>query len=190
MKEERKLSSLNLALVLVHDLLLAKGIQAGDGPIKQAVLRHKTRLHGEFQKVKIKRGASSNIDLADNGDERAALIPRYVRVNSVLGTTESAIENFVSRGFILSDPFFSKKGFSRDLHIPDLLLFSPQTTFTTDPLYLSGKIILQDKASCFPAIVLSPPATDESVVIDATAAPGNKTSHLSALMGNKGKVTN
>lgn len=27
MKEERKLTSLNLALVLVHDLLLAKGIQ-------------------------------------------------------------------------------------------------------------------------------------------------------------------
>jgi 25S rRNA (cytosine2278-C5)-methyltransferase len=83
----------------------------------------------------------------------------------------------------------NRKGFSRDLHVPDLLLFSPQTTFNNDPLYLSGKIILQDKASCFPAIVLSPPATDESVVIDATAAPGNKTSHLSALMGNKGKVT-
>ena len=130
-----------------------------------------------------------------------------MRVNSLLGTTEIAIEDFVSRGFILSDPFSSKycmtrhfrectayrmfdnrKGFSRDLHVPDLLLFSPQTTFNNDPLYLSGKIILQDKASCFPAIVLSPPATEESVVIDATAAPGNKTSHLSALMENKGKV--
>lgn len=84
--------------------------------------------------------------------------------------------------------FDNRKGFSRDLHVPDLLLFSPQTTFNDDPLYLSGKIILQDKASCFPAIVLSPPATDESAVIDATAAPGNKTSHLSALMKNKGKV--
>lgn len=83
----------------------------------------------------------------------------------------------------------NRKGFSRDLDIPDLLLFSPQTTFINDPLYLSGKVILQDKASCFPAIVLSPPATDDTVVIDATAAPGNKTSHLSALMGNKGKVT-
>jgi 25S rRNA (cytosine2278-C5)-methyltransferase len=83
----------------------------------------------------------------------------------------------------------SRRGFSRDLHVPNLLLFSPQTTFTNDPLYLSGKIILQDKASCFPAIVLAPPATDESVVIDATAAPGNKTAHLSALMENKGKVT-
>lgn len=60
--------------------------------------------------------------------------------------------------------------------------------FTDDPLYLSGKIILQDKASCFPAHVLAPPARDDAVVIDATAAPGNKTSHLCAIMQNKGKV--
>jgi hypothetical protein len=73
MKEERKLSSgsANLVLILVHDLLLARGIQAGDGPIKQAILRHKTRLHGEFQKIKIKRGATANDQLAHNGDERA-----------------------------------------------------------------------------------------------------------------------
>ena len=70
MKEERKLTSMNLALVLVHDLLLSRGIQAGDGPIKQAVLRHKTRLHGELQKIKIKRGATSNQDLVQT-DQRA-----------------------------------------------------------------------------------------------------------------------
>lgn len=40
---------------------------------------------------------------------KQALIPRYVRVNSILGTTESVIENFVSRGFTLSDPFSSSK---------------------------------------------------------------------------------
>ncbi|KDR78915.1 hypothetical protein GALMADRAFT_64214 [Galerina marginata CBS 339.88] len=188
MKEERKLVSRNLVLALVHDLLLARGIQAGDGPIKQAVLRHKTRLHGEFQKIKIKRGANANEQLAQNGDERAALIPRYVRVNTNLGTSEEIIEVFVSRGFTLSDPFSTEKGFSKDLHVPDLLLFHPTTTFQSDDLYASGKIILQDKASCFPALVLSPSATDDSVVIDATAAPGNKTSHLCALMKNKGKL--
>jgi 25S rRNA (cytosine2278-C5)-methyltransferase len=80
------------------------------------------------------------------------------------------------------------KGFATDDHIPDLLLFPPQCQFHDDPSYKSGKIILQDKASCFPAVVLAPPANDDSVVIDATAAPGNKTSHLSALMHNKGKV--
>jgi 16S rRNA C967 or C1407 C5-methylase (RsmB/RsmF family) len=80
------------------------------------------------------------------------------------------------------------KGFARDEHIPDLLLFSPQYQFHDDPTYKSGKIILQDKASCFPAVVLAPPTGEDSVVIDATAAPGNKTSHLSMLMCNKGKV--
>lgn len=129
MKEERKhLSSLNLVLTLVHDLLLARGIQAGDGPIKQAILRHKTRLNGEFTKLKIKRGAVSNDQLAHNGDERAgdwvfspyksapvaystssaALIPRYVRVNTVKGTLKDAIDSLVSRGFVLSHSFSSK----------------------------------------------------------------------------------
>jgi len=84
--------------------------------------------------------------------------------------------------------YLHSKGFAKDDHIPDLLLFPPQTSFHDDPSYKSGKIILQDKASCFPAVVLAPPARDDSVVIDATAAPGNKTSHLSALMQNKGKV--
>lgn len=86
MKEERKLTSLNLALVLVHDLLLARGIQAGDGPIKQAVLRHKTRLHGEFQKLKIKRGVKSNLELAQSADERAGEV--LFRLRSVVNNSE------------------------------------------------------------------------------------------------------
>jgi 25S rRNA (cytosine2278-C5)-methyltransferase len=74
MAEERKtITSMNLALVLVHDQLLAGGIQAGDGPVKQSIIRHKTRLHSELQKIKIKRGIRSNIDLAQNGDCRAGL---------------------------------------------------------------------------------------------------------------------
>ncbi|KAH7925477.1 S-adenosyl-L-methionine-dependent methyltransferase [Leucogyrophana mollusca] len=187
-EEKKKITSLNLALVLVHDLILSKGIQAGDGPVKQAVLRHKARLHSEFQRIKIKHGAKSNVELADTGDERAAKIPRYVRINTSLWTTQEAIQSYTARGFSLSGPFTSSQGFARDDHIPDLLLFNPQQQFHDDLSYKSGKIILQDKASCFPAVILAPPANDKSVVIDATAAPGNKTSHLSALMGNKGKL--
>lgn len=71
LKEEKKISTLNLALVLVHDLLLSRGIQAGDGPVKQAILRHKTRLRSELQRIKIKRGVKSDHELANNGDERA-----------------------------------------------------------------------------------------------------------------------
>ncbi|KAJ6468438.1 S-adenosyl-L-methionine-dependent methyltransferase [Mycena sanguinolenta] len=190
MKEERKkLTSFNLALVLVHDVLLAGGIQAGDGPIKQAVLRHKTRLLGEFKKLKVKGGFKSNVELAQSGDARAAQIPRYARVNTTMWSSADAIKYFSSQGFILDAPLDStSKSFAKDEHIPNLLLFPPQTTFHDDPAYKSGKLILQDKASCFPAVVLAPPARKDAVVIDATAAPGNKTTHLSALMRNMGKL--
>jgi len=70
-EERKKISSLNLALVLVHDTLLANGIQAGDGPIKQAILRHKTRLKSELQRIKIKRGVKSDLELAQTSDDRA-----------------------------------------------------------------------------------------------------------------------
>ena len=72
LKQERKITTKNLALVLVHDLLLANGgIQAGDGPVKQAVLRHKTRLNSEFQRIKIKLGVKTTKELARSQDERA-----------------------------------------------------------------------------------------------------------------------
>ena len=70
-QEKQKINSMNLALLLVHDLLLSRGIQAGDGPIKQAILRHKTRLHAEFQKLKIKRGVKNPEDLAQAPDPRS-----------------------------------------------------------------------------------------------------------------------
>ena len=37
-------------------------------------------------------------------------------------------------------------------------------------------------------MILSPPARADARVIDATAAPGNKTTLLSALMKGRGKV--
>jgi putative methyltransferase len=71
LKQEKKITSHSLALVLVHDLLLAGGIQAGDGPVKQALLRHKTRLRGEWQRLKIKRGAKTDGEMAVADDVRA-----------------------------------------------------------------------------------------------------------------------
>ena len=120
LSQERKLSSHNLALVLVHDMLFTRGIQAGDGPLKQAVLRHRTRLHSELQRIKIKRGARSNDELADIGDTRAgrlpvasprqvywtplAQIPRYIRVNTLIWSTKEAIQAYISRCFEVSKP--------------------------------------------------------------------------------------
>lgn len=80
-----------------------------------------------------------------------------------------------------------RKSFAMDQHIPGLLSFHPAISFHSDIAYQDGRFILQDKASCFPAYVLAPdPSTH--VALDATSAPGNKTTHLSSIMKNNGKV--
>jgi hypothetical protein len=72
MRDEGKtIKSMNLGLLLIHDLLFSNGIQAGEGPIKNAILRHKTRLNAELQRQKIKRGVTSNAALAQSADDRA-----------------------------------------------------------------------------------------------------------------------
>lgn len=99
MTEERKLSSRNLALVLVHDILLSNGIQAGDGPLKQAILRHKTRLHSEFQRIKIKRGVRLNHELAQAGDARASTyhcFPTKIKLETNLRPQHTFLVMFVS----------------------------------------------------------------------------------------------
>lgn len=48
------------------------------------------------------------------------------------------------------------------------------------------KVKVQNFASCLPAFILNP--EPESVVIDATASPGNKTTHLCSIMSNTGKI--
>jgi 25S rRNA (cytosine2278-C5)-methyltransferase len=73
-----------------------------------------------------------------------------------------------------------------DQHILNILILPSNADFHDHQLLKDGHIILQDKASCFPAYILNPPL--HARVIDACAAPGNKTSHLSAIMQNTGSI--
>lgn len=70
--------------------------------------------------------------------------------------------------------------------MPNLIALPPAINLIEDPFYLSQKFVIQDKSSCFPAMILDPPPN--AVCIDACAAPGNKTQHLSCLLGEKGKI--
>lgn len=117
--------------------------------------------------------------------------PRYVRVN-VLETTDNLIEKaFVSEGYKKVNPgkmsaVPEEKTFWRDRHIPHLLVFPPGTDFHDHVLVESGKCILQDKASCFPATILQCPPGARA--IDCAAAPGNKTTHMAATMRGRGQI--
>ncbi|EKE38676.1 hypothetical protein ENUP19_0082G0042 [Entamoeba nuttalli] len=67
-----------------------------------------------------------------------------------------------------------------DKFIPNLYKLTPPLSLPIDTL------LSQDKPSCFPAFILNPP--ENSICIDACAAPGNKTTHLATIMNNTGII--
>ncbi|UKZ80659.1 hypothetical protein TrVFT333_008422 [Trichoderma virens FT-333] len=190
LKLERKLTP-TLALLLVHDLLLAKGgiaLPQSHG-LRASIERHKARLSSEFTRARIRRKAATmdilkeQVERASAGEE--ANYPRWVRVNALRSSVEEQLETTFSkhtRAESIQD-IVSKPGrhIYIDPHVPNLLAISAGMDFAKVEAYTSGKIILQDKASCFPAYLLDPRSEDGDV-IDACSAPGNKTTHLAAIL--------
>ncbi|KAL2869249.1 rRNA (cytosine-C5-)-methyltransferase RCM1 [Aspergillus lucknowensis] len=200
LKLEPKLTPL-LSLLLVHDHLLAKnGIAApASHPIRQAVERHRVRLKGEFTKARVRRGCVTIPELKEavrrerlsvqgasaNAD---AVYPRWVRINNARTTMEDQLKStFASyqsvetlKELVVGDEKQTKMRF--DPHIPDLVAVAPGVDFSTTPAYKKGEIILQDKASCFPAYLLLGEGWDRGDLVDGCAAPGNKTTHMASLL--------
>ncbi|NXJ69751.1 NSUN5 methyltransferase, partial [Rostratula benghalensis] len=195
LQAEKKLPP-QLAKVLVYDLLFGKGVKCG-GRWKALARRHRARLEAELARLKVQQKVSRNEDLlapVQAVSPGASQVPRYVRVNTLKTCVDDVIDFFKRQGYsylgkaasVEELRALSGKKFLLDLHLPELLVFPPQTDFHDNVLYTSGHIILQDKASCLPAFLLCPAAG--SHVIDACAAPGNKTSHLAAILKNKGQI--
>ena len=115
--------------------------------------------------------------------------PRWVRINTLRTTLEEQLQTTFS-GFkkiqylqaLLDGSLAAGESFLHvDKHIPNLLAISPSYPITRTPAYRDGLIILQDKASCFPAYLLDPKA-NKGHILDACSAPGNKATHLAAII--------
>lgn len=175
----------------MHDLLLAKkGIALPQSHgLRASIERHKGRLSSELTLARLRRKAPTmeilreQVERAAAGEE--ANYPRWVRVNALKSSVEEQLETTFSkhtRAESIHD-IVTKSGrhIYIDPHVPNLLAISPGMEFAKVEAYTSGKIILQDKASCFPAYLLDPRSEDGDV-IDACSAPGNKTTHLAAIL--------
>lgn len=210
------------AVFLVHDLLFSKrGIAASTtNSLRQAVERHRVRLNGEFVKARVRRGCATIDALrpviqkekqaqgrGESGTFSEAFYPRWIRINNIRTTLEEQLQTtFAAYEKVdrLSKLSVGEKHHQQETQqnrylyidgtIPDLIAVSPAAgDFSSVPAYKEGGIILQDKASCFPAYLLlgkddGPVGVlgdDDGDFVDGCAAPGNKTTHLASLLAKR-----
>lgn len=177
--------------------------------LRVAVSRHRARLAAELTKARLRRGFASVEELRTNLENNANqeglqlesvpgggpsaerwIHPRWIRINTLRTTLDAQLKTTFD-GYILTDSIeeitkrntisATEKLIHIDRHIPNLVAIAASTRLSKSYAYLNGLIIFQDKASCFPAYLLNPKRA-EGEIIDACAAPGNKTTHLAMLL--------
>lgn len=183
-------------------LLSRKGVAApANHPLRIAIERHKTRLNAELTKLRVRRGYASlqqfrssiKTAIRGGGDDDTPN-PRWVRINNARTTLQQELSStFAEYTPVSSLTELAKckvKGYYLDEHIPDLIAVLPTSQLLTTAAYKEGRIILQDKASCFPAYLLlgDQAARWHGDLIDGCAAPGNKTTHLASLLSAAGRT--
>lgn len=104
--------------------------------------------------------------------------PLVIRTNTLKTARRELAQALINRGVTL-EPVgkWSKVG---------LQVFESQVPLGATPEYLAGHYILQAASSFLPVMALAPQENER--VLDMTAAPGGKTTYISALMKNTGCV--
>jgi putative methyltransferase len=155
-------------------------------------------LSAEFTKARIRHGhatlaafkeavGNGELEGNDDDDKKATRHPRWIRVNTIKTTLDAQLKTTFA-GFAETDSLAevlaaraNAKIYYKDPNIPNLLALPSKINLSRSEAYMKGQIIFQDKASCFPAYLLDL-SSDDGDVIDGCAAPGNKTTHLAAIV--------
>jgi 25S rRNA (cytosine2870-C5)-methyltransferase len=104
--------------------------------------------------------------------------PMVIRTNTLRTHRRDLAHALINRGVTL-EPVgkWSKVG---------LQIFESQVPLGATPEYLAGQYILQAASSFLPVMALAP--QEHERVLDMAAAPGGKSTHMAALMGNTGCI--
>ncbi|KAJ7522083.1 hypothetical protein O6H91_19G082600 [Diphasiastrum complanatum] len=164
-----------LVYVLTYDVLFGQEVLP-IGDAEKLVLSRKHALRAALARLLVKKNVASADKLLPSEVEVSDYAaPRYVRVNTLKIGVNDAFE-------VLSQ--FTDVQY--DDMIPYLLVLPAGTDLHDHSLVLQGSLFLQGKASCMPAQALDP--IPEWEVLDACAAPGNKTVQLAAIMKGRGRI--
>lgn len=195
----------------MHDLLInSDGLSLSKNhSLREIISKHRTRLNAELTRVRLTQGYSTlgelriALNYRNHNDQVASsttreLIPenhgqksrpRWVRINTIRTSLAAQLQTTFAdfkRVKHLDDLLIEPKTLFIDNHVPNLIAVSPLWQANSHPEYQRGALILQDKASCIPAVLLEPRA--DTKCLDACAAPGNKTTHLASLISESTNV--
>ncbi|KAL2525665.1 S-adenosyl-L-methionine-dependent methyltransferase superfamily protein [Abeliophyllum distichum] len=169
-----------LIYIITYDILFGQeGSLVGDA--EKFVLLKNDALQSALAQILKRRGMKDIKDLMASAISSSSFPasdvpkPRYVRVNALKMDVESALLELRKQYEVLQDDT-----------VHGLLILPPGADLHNHPLVKNGSVFMQGKASSMVAVALGPKPGWE--VIDACAAPGNKTVHLAALMKGKGKI--
>jgi putative methyltransferase len=197
-----------LIKVLVYELLLGKKKITGGGAGPRLVKACKEKLTEALDKILQRQGVTSVIGLLPASQRESFALPKYARVNTFktsvdkvrASLTESGWREEPHEDFLRAidaeaqhaganghagarDKHQYQRIFALDKDLHDVIMLPPGAQLAhDDPLLVSCQLRLQDKASCLPAHVLTSGRRPLTLTLDACAAPGNKTTHLAALL--------
>jgi 25S rRNA (cytosine2278-C5)-methyltransferase len=186
------------ALVLSRELLFGPGLQP-DGPAERQMLHFAPQLREEYQRLLDEAGVADVASLLPQQDPLGVAVaqrPRTARVNELKMSVNDVLHWLKNPPALVTHSSSgtgsqSRRGTAKkwahlgsiasiDPLVPEVLCFPPGTDLHDHPLVQQGVLILQSKASCLTARALAPKSGWK--VLDACAAPGNKTTHLAALL--------
>lgn len=157
-------------------------------------MQHKTRLHAELARLKVKRKVVTNEELVVAQVD----IAQYLRVMlpDAVEILEKELAPLKFSGLIDPGKDWDKLvssqsvSFYLDVHVPHLYVFGPSvSTLASCSLVQDSRAVIQQKASCMPPLLLSQCLVDRPCpAVDACAAPGNKTTYLASLLGPESSV--
>ncbi|CAJ0585668.1 unnamed protein product, partial [Mesorhabditis spiculigera] len=181
--------------VLLYEFLIGTDLKSATSRLKRPIFGIASTIQ---EKEKALSAKGFGIDaIKKKAQDTQIEIPRYARINEVKWTRTEALDALKQDSWKVVELAEGETFAERvarlqsdevllDPHIPELLVFTNSSDFHSYWMTEQRYLIMQDKASCLPAYLLAPP--QGAHCLDACAAPGNKTSHLAAIVGENGIV--
>eukprot|EP00760_Papus_ankaliazontas_P035766 PhM_4_TR8012/c0_g1_i1/m.45134/K15264/NSUN5, WBSCR20, RCM1; 25S rRNA (cytosine2278-C5)-methyltransferase len=185
----------DLLRVMLYDFLIGKGMPTSKG-LASVLKQHATYIYQVADEVHktiptYAKGEKNEYDIVQEQEGKHGGGGATSGENELYGGDVCARINYLKEDWatLLEEGGALHGKVVRDELLPDLVWFPPGSKLHAHPLVKTSRIILQDYASCLPAHVLADylhrcGCALPRKVIDACAAPGNKTTHVASLLSD------